>query len=438
MNVFTQRRPRPASDDGQHHEGDETGSHTRAAVRSAAIPRENGGYSPVPGIVALVAIYVIFSVLYPSMLHAYTLYSILLQLGSYGFVALGVVLILIIGEIDLSIGSVAGLGSAIVGTLIVNDGMSWILAIIIGLAAGVAVGAIQGLLVTKLQVPSFVITLGGLLAWEGVQLAILHDTTLNVPNKQLAAFGSQALIQSLSWIIGVAIVVILAAQRLLPLLGSKADRGLVIKRVVESVAFAVVILGGIAVLGQGQGVPLATWVYLALVGATGFVLQRTRAGRAVYAVGGSAEAARRAGYNPTAIRIVVFALSGAFASLGGIYILALGGTADTLTGTGDLVLVAIAAAVIGGCSLFGGRGSPWAAPIGAGVLTTLIEGLNIANKGADLQLILEGLILVIAVAIDSVMRRRIATRQGGDTARKRETGGGGGLMKLFGGAGQNR
>ncbi len=138
----------------------------------AVMSRENGGYSAVPGLVALVGIYVVFGVLYPSMFHPYTIYSILLEMGSYGFIALGVVLVLIIAEIDLSIGSVAGLGSAVVGALIVNMGVDWLVAVAAGIAAGVAVGTLQGLLVTKLGVPSFVITLGGLLSWEGVQLLI--------------------------------------------------------------------------------------------------------------------------------------------------------------------------------------------------------------------------------------------------------------------------
>lgn len=382
------------------------------ARKATATPRENGGYSPVPGIASLVGIYLVFGILYPSMFHAYTMYSILLQLGSYGFIALGVVLVLTIGEIDLSIGSVAGLGSAIVGALIVNHGVNWLVAVVVALAAGLAIGVLQGTLVAKLGVPSFVITLGGLLSWEGIQLAVLHNTTLIVPTPQLASFGADPLPQTISWIIGAAIVAVTATQRLLPILRRRPSSALfVLRRVAETVGIAVVVLGGIAALGRGQGVPIEAWVFMGLVGLVGFLLQRTRAGRSVYAIGGSREAARRAGYSPDVIRIVVFALSGFFASLGGIYICARGGSADTLTGTGDLVLVAIAAAVIGGCSLFGGRGSPWAAPIGAAVLTTLIEGLNIANQGADLQLILEGAILVLAVAIDAIMRQRLATHK---------------------------
>jgi D-xylose transport system permease protein len=263
-----------------------------------------------------------------------------------------------------------------------------------------------------LNVPSFVITLGGLLAWQGVQLALLHDTTLIVPNSTLDAFGSDALPETASWVLGGLIVAFTAVQRLRLLLrkGDRPPLASVVRRLAETAAIAVAVLGGLAVLSRGQGVPIEAWIFLALVGLTGFVLQRTRAGRAVYAVGGNREAARRAGYRPNFVRVAVFALSGAFAALGGIYILSRGGTADTLTGTGDLVLVAIAAAVIGGSSLFGGRGSPWAAPIGAAVITTLVQGLNIANGGADIQLILEGAILVVAVAIDAVMRRRLVVR----------------------------
>jgi D-xylose transport system permease protein len=384
----------------------------RVVRESGKIARENGGYSPIPGLIALVAIYVVFAVLYSSMTGAYTIYTILLQLGSYGFVALGVTLVLIIGEIDLSVGSVAGLGSALVGVLVAKQGVAAPLAIVIGIAAGGAIGVLQGVIITQLQVPSFVITLGGLLAWQGVQLAILSNTTLIVPNPTLDAFGSEALSEIASWVIGALIVAVCAVQRLAVLLrrDPRPSQAVVLRRVGETVAIAVVVFGGLVVLGRGQGVPLATWIFLALVAITGFVLQRTRAGRAVYAVGGNREGARRAGYRPDFVRVTVFGLSGAFAALGGIYILSRGGTADTLTGTGDLVLVSIAAAVIGGCSLFGGRGSPWAAPIGALVITTLVQGLNIANSGANVQLILEGSILVIAVAVDAIMRRRLTAR----------------------------
>jgi D-xylose transport system permease protein len=387
---------------------DEKAGLLRVVRNTGAMPRENGGYTPIPGLIALFAVYIVFAVLYESMTGPYTIYTILLQMGSYGFVALGVVLVLIIGEIDLSVGSVAGLGSAVVGVLVAKHGVAAPLAIVIGIAAGGAIGALQGVIITQLQVPSFVITLGGLLTWQGVQLLILSNTTLIVPNATLDAFGSDALPEIASWVLGAVIVVAAAAQRL-PLVFRRdppLPRAAILRRVAETAAIAVAVLGGLAVLARGQGVPIAAWIYLALVGTAGFVLQRTRAGRGVYAVGGNREAARRAGYRPDFVRVTVFALSGAFAALGGIYILSRGGSADTLTGTGDLVLVAIAAAVIGGCSLFGGRGSPWAAPIGAAVITTLVQGLNIGNAGANVQLILEGAILVIAVAVDAVMRRR--------------------------------
>jgi len=384
--------------------------HVRELESLLSIPRENGGYSPVPGLVALVLIYGFFALFNSGMRSSFTVTSVLLDMGSYGFVALGVVLILIIGEIDLSVGSVAGLGSAIAGTLLQTYAVNWILAIGAGIAAGLLVGIIQGVLITKLEVPSFVITLGGLLSWQGVQLAVLHDTTINVVSNQLSAFGSGVVWQPVSWVFGAFIVVAAAVQRLLPLLRTAPTKRELFKSIVTTFGIALIVLGGIYAL-RGPGVPIVTWIFLALVGTIGFILQRTRAGRAVFAVGGNNEAARRAGYSPNAIRVTVFTLSGGFAALGGVYIVGRGGTADTLTGSGSLVLVAIAAAVIGGCSLFGGRGSPWAALIGSAVLSSLVIGLNVANQGADLQLILEGAILVGAVAIDAVMRRRLAGRQ---------------------------
>ncbi len=377
---------------------------------SGRMPRENGGYSPVPGLVALVVIFAFFAAFNSSMVRPFTVQSILLSMGSYGFVALGVVLILIIGEIDLSVGSLAGLGSAVTGTLVEVEGWHWLLAVIGGIAVGVLAGTLQGILVTRLVVPSFVITLGGLLSWQGVQLAVLHDTTLNVSSPELQAFGSGVVVQGVSWVLGALIVVLVCAQQLPSVIGKGLTRAILMQRLASTFGIAAVLLVGIALLGRGQGVPVVVWLYVGVVSLMGFVLQRTRAGRSVYAVGGNHEAARRAGYAPDRVRVTVFALSGGFAALGGIFIVGRGGTADTLTGSGSLVLVAIAAAVIGGCSLFGGRGSPWAALVGAAVLATLVQGLNIANQGADVQLILQGAILIAAVAVDAVMRRRLADR----------------------------
>lgn len=393
--------------------GERSERRSAASARRQPPParRENGGYSPIPGLVALAAIYLVFALLYSSMTTGYTLYSILLQMGSYGFVALGVTLVLIIGEIDLSIGSVAGLGSAVCGVLVSTHGYPWWVAVAAAIGSGLAAGLLQGFIVTLLEVPSFVITLGGLLAWQGVQLSVLHNETVIVDERVLNAFGADPVPKTLSWILGGAIVAVTAAQRIWPLLRKGVSLKFALRQLAEAVAIAAVVIGGMVALNRNQGVPIEMWILIALLAITGFVLQHTRAGRAVYAIGGSKEAARRAGFRPNAVRVVVLGLSGGFAALGGIYIAARGGAADTLIGSGDLVLAGIAAAVIGGCSLFGGRGSPWAALIGTAVLTTLVMGLDIANRGANLKLILEGAILVAAVAVDAVMRRRLITRR---------------------------
>lgn len=378
------------------------------APEGSSMRRENGGYSAVPGLVALAIVFLLFAIPQPLMFGSFTITSILLAMASYGLVALGVVLVLTIGEIDLSVGSIAGLGSAIAGTLLQTVGVNWIIAILLGVLAGVLAGFVQGTLVTRLGVPSFIITLGGLLSWQGVQLAILNDTTLNVTSAELDVIGSGTVTPLVSWTLAAIITVVCGAIRLVPLLGRHIDAAVWWRRIVATAGIAAVCFGGVALLRSS--VPIIVWVVTGLIGAVGFVLQYTRAGRAVYAVGGNAEAARRAGFRPTVVRVTVFSLSGGFAALGGVYITARGGTADTLTGSGSLVLIAIAAAVIGGCSLFGGRGSPWAAFIGALVLATLVQGLNIANQGADLQLILEGAILVAAVAVDAILRRRLLGR----------------------------
>ncbi|SFN61204.1 sugar ABC transporter permease [Mycetocola miduiensis] len=372
--------------------------------------RENGGYNPVPGLVALAIIYVFFAAVAPVMLGSFTLQSIVLSMVSYGFVALGVVLVLTLGEIDLSVGSVAGLASAVTGTLLQVMHFPWWVSIIAGIAAGMAAGVIQGLLVTKLAVPSFVITLGGLLSWQGLQLMILNDTTLNVVSDELDVIGSGVVTQPVSWFLALVVVVVCGLERFVPLIRKGASSDAWLRRGAAVAGIAIAAFGCVALFSRGSGVPMVLWIFAGLVGLMGFILQKTRVGRAVYAVGGNREAARRAGYRPDLVRVVVFGLSGGFAALGGVYITARGGTADTLTGSGSLVLIAIAAAVIGGCSLFGGRSSPWAAFIGAAVLATLVQGLNITNQGADLQLILQGAILVAAVAVDAILRRRIANR----------------------------
>jgi D-xylose transport system permease protein len=369
---------------------------TRPVVRPAGL----GRWAPV---VALVAVWVVMSLLNPRFLTAVNLTNLMLQIVAVGIVAVGVVLVLLIGEIDLSVGAVSGFGAALTVVLAMKHGWPALLAIGIGLLTGAVVGLIHGLTVTRVGVPSFVVTLAGLLTWQGALLLVLGETgTVNINNPQLEAIAGTFLSPWLGWVLalGVALTAVL-------IMGARARR-----RDVDTAwrtwPWIIAGAGGIVavlVFNADRGVPLAVVLFLALLAGGDIVMRRTRLGRHAIAIGSNATAARRNGIAVDRIRMVIFALASVLAVAGGILAASRLLAVNQSSGSTDVMLSAIAAAVIGGTSLFGGRGSVWSALLGSLVVGSLANGLDLLGASPAIRLIATGLVLGVAVGLDTLARR---------------------------------
>jgi D-xylose transport system permease protein len=383
-----------------------------ALIRDLRLRIGSGDLGALPVVLGLALIWTYFELQDTHFLTARNLSNLVLQISVSGTIAIGVVLVLLLGEIDLSVGSVAGATAAVLGVLVVDDNWPWWAAILAMLAVGGLIGAFQGVWFAILRVPSFVVTLAGLLIWLGVQLHVLGDAgTLNVFDGRITAIASTFLPDLWGWALAVVAVIGYAGTHLVEDT-RRRQAGMTAQSLpvlfAQTAAIAVLLLGAVAVLNGAYGVPTAGVVLFALVAFFDWLARRTTFGRHIYAVGGHAEAARRTGISVARIRILVFALSGTLAAVGGLISTARLQAASTQTGGGTLLLESIAAAVIGGTSLFGGRGSVWAALLGALVIGSVSNGLDLVGQPADVKYMVEGAILLLAVTIDAYSRRRLA------------------------------
>jgi D-xylose transport system permease protein len=343
------------------------------------------------------------------------LVNLLFDAAAVGLIALGVVCVLLLGEIDLSIGSMSGLASAITGVLWVNSGIPLPITIIAVLLTGVLVGLLFGFLRNQFEMPSFVATLAGLLALLGLQLYILGPTgSINMPfTSPLVRFGQILIMPAWLSYIGAIIPGALMVfgsmrtnqQRSASNLSSAGMSVAVAKASILTVALIFAVL----YLEQGRGVPWMFGVFVMFVVMLNYALTRTQWGRSMFAVGGNAEAARRSGINVKRIRMSAFVVCSTFAALGGVFAAARLASASQQAGTGDVNLNAIAAAVIGGTSLFGGRGSAWSALLGVLVIMAISNGLTLLNLSSSLRYMITGAVLAIAVIVDSLARRSRAS-----------------------------
>jgi D-xylose transport system permease protein len=384
-----------------------------AMARAQLARLRSGDLGSLPILVGLLVIVLIFQLKNNTFLGSSNLDSLASQIASTGIIALGVVLVLLLGEIDLSVASVSGVGAAILAVANVQHGVSPGLSIILAVVAGMVIGLLHGLVFTRFGVPSFVVTLAGLLVWQGVQQRVLSSTgTINLPRKgwllqagQFKFFGATG-----STVIVTALVVLYLVSQVL---GYQRRRALGLPApslVLTAVKAAMLALVGVIVVwallrDDGLGVPWLFVFFLALVIILEFVLRRTRYGRAIFAVGGNIEAARRAGLHVDAIRTSVFVLASTLAATGGVVEAMRAGSAGRDTGTGDVLINAIAAAVIGGTSLFGGRTRRYAALLGILVIGAIPNGLNLINLSNELRYIITGTVLLAAVIVDSITRR---------------------------------
>lgn len=371
----------------------------------------SGDLGMLPVAVGLIVISTVFSILNPIFLAPNNLVNLLFDCATVGIISLGIVCVLLLGEIDLSVGSMSGLASAIIGVLWVNSGLPLPLAIVVALATGAAVGALYALLYTRLGMPSFVATLAGLLALLGMQLYILGPTgSINLPYASpLVRFGQILVMPAwlshlLALVPGAVIIVAgLAVRRRRQTvnLSSRPLSALVFKAAVLTFALE----GAIYYLNVGRGVPWMFGLFVLLVVVLNYALTKTKWGRSMFAVGGNREAARRSGINVRRIYLSAFMLCSTLATLGGILSASRLASSSQQAGTGDVNLNAIAAAVIGGTSLFGGRGSAYSALLGIIVIQAISNGLTLLNLSSSLRYMITGAVLAIAVIVDSLARR---------------------------------
>ena len=371
----------------------------------------SGDLGNLPVIIGLVVISLGFYLENARFLSSRNIVAITQFAAPIGIIALGIVLVLLLGEIDLSVGSVSGMGAAVMAVLVVNEGYSTFVGLIGGALAGVAVGLVYGLLFTRIGVPSFVFSLAGLLGFQGVLLYVLGDNgTINLPNDSyLLEFTRFSFVTGIASYLIVIVVVLayLAAQWRSAVSRKKADLAppwwpLVF---VKAAALAIGLGFLTSYVNIDRGFSYIWWLFVVLVVALDFALRRTVWGRHVFAVGGNVEAARRSGIKVDRIYMSVFVLTSLLAAIGGMLGAGLLTSVSQATGTTDTNLTAIAAAVIGGTSLFGGRGSAYAALLGILVLQAITSGLNLAGVESEVRFMVTGAVLLIAVAIDSVSRR---------------------------------
>jgi D-xylose transport system permease protein len=368
-----------------------------------------GELGSLPVVLGLVAVWIYFQSANENFLSSGNLTNLMLQIASFGTISVGVVLVLLLGEIDLSVGYVSGLAAATMAVLNVKSDWPAVWAILAGLAVGAGIGLLQGLWVTKLRVPSFVVTLAGFLAWQGALLHVLGETgSINVTDDTITALAGTFYSDAIGWAlaaIGVALTVTGVALRrrrskAAGLVGVPLRDDLLKVGVVSAGAIVAV-----AVFNDDRGVPLAVVIFVGFVLVFDFVTRRTVFGRHIFAVGGNAEAARRSGIRVDRVRTAVFVLASTMAAAGGILGASRLLAANQSSGSGDILLNSIAAAVIGGTSLFGGRGSAWSALLGALVIGSIANGMDLIGQESDIKFMVTGGVLLVAATIDAVSRR---------------------------------
>ncbi|WP_454851038.1 sugar ABC transporter permease [Rhizobium binxianense] len=380
-------------------------------IRSSIDKIRSGDLGSLPVVVGLVIIWTVFGTLNPTFLSSNNLVNLLFDASTVGVISLGIVCVLMVGEIDLSVGSISGFASAALGMLWVNEGWPAAVAIVAALVFGGVIGLLYALLFNRLGMPSFVATLAGLLAVLGMQLYLLGATgSINLPyGSPIVNFGQLMVIpRPLAYLFALlpGIVMLIAGYRAARRrrqanLSSRSIGGLIIRAVALTAALEFVAF----YLNQDRGIPWMFALFVILVMLMHYVLTRTQWGRSMAAVGGNREAARRAGINVRAIYTSAFVLCAMFAALGGVLAAARLASASQQAGTGDVNLNAIAAAVIGGTSLFGGRGSAYSALLGIIVIQSIASGLTMLDLSSALRYMITGAVLAIAVIVDSLARR---------------------------------
>ena len=381
-----------------------------AQMLTSAVRRvKDGDLGPLPVVIGLIGIWIYFQSHNSNFLTSRNLSNLILQIAVLGTLAVGLVLVLVIGEIDLSVAAISGFCAGVLAQLLAH-GWSTPVAVLLAIATGVVIGVVQGALVVYLHIPSFVVTLTGLLVWQGLLLGLIGDAgEVRISDPFVRSIASSYLTPGFAWILGALLVIGVAAAGLLSRaegrrLGVETGSTLQVLGRTAVVAAAVVVT--ISVLDSYFGVPWILVVLVVLVVAVGFLLTQTAWGQHVYAIGGNREAARRAGIGVRGSVLAVFAIAATISAVAGILDASRQFAVSNAAGGGNLGLNAIAAVVIGGTSLFGGRGKAYTALLGALVVGSVSNGLDLLGESAAVKNTTTGIILLAAVAIDSLSRRR--------------------------------
>jgi D-xylose transport system permease protein len=364
-------------------------------------------------VIGLALIWAIFQFENDRFLSAQNLTNLMLQITATGLISIGVVYVLLLGEIDLSVGAVSGLAAAVMAVLNVKHGWNPYLAIAAAVAVGMAIGLLQGSLFSRFVIPSFVVTLAGLLAWQGALLQVLGSTgSINLTDPVITGLANTFYSETVGWIFAAVVIGLYGAVLLLGhrrRVAAGLDSENLAALGLRFGLVTVVTIVATAVLNSDRGVPLAVMILLAFVVGMEYVVKRTGFGRHVFAVGGNAEAARRLGIRVNSIRVAVFGISGTMAAIGGILAASRLLAVNQNSGGNELLLLAIAGPVIAGTSLFGGRGSVWTALLGALVIGSISNGMDLLALSSAVKFMVTGGVLLLAVIVDAVARQQ---RQG--------------------------
>jgi len=374
---------------------------------------------PLPIVFGLIVIWLIFQRANDKFLSPLNLTNLMAQIAALGTIAVGAVLVLLLGEVDLSMGAVSGLCAAVMAVLNVEHGVPGPIAVLMGLLAGLIVGLFQGFWVTRFKIPSFIVTLAGLIGWNGALLYVLGDTgTVNLRDNFIVGLASTFLKRDIhngelySWIVGILFVIMFAASFIWDRQRRK-NAGLQFRSIggliLQIAVVAVLVVGMLLITNADRGLPSAMVFFIAVLVLFDFITQRTVFGRHIYAVGGNAEAARRASINVTFVRVAVFGLASTLAAFGGILAASRLLAVNQSAGGSDLLLNVIASAVIGGTSLFGGRGTVWSALLGALVIGSISNGMDLLAMPSPIKFMITGGVLLAAVTIEAISRQHRET-----------------------------
>ncbi|MFI1470466.1 sugar ABC transporter permease [Streptomyces wuyuanensis] len=370
-----------------------------------------GDLGSIPVVIGLILICAIFQSLNSNFLSAQNLSNIAVTMVATGMMAVGIIFVLLLGEIDLSVGSVSGVSGAIVAVLTVTHGMNEWLAVVVAIVSGAVIGALHGFFFARIGAPAFAVTLAGLLFWLGFMLQLLGSQgTINLDGDGIVGKLTTYYFSDVAAAYGLAALAVAVFFVSAFVDSRRRDAAGIPSRPLGDIVFRTVLLAVVSfaaayMFNQYKGLPLALVLFLLVLVVTDFVLRRTAYGRKIFALGGSVEASRRAGINVTAVRISVFAIAGTFAAVGGLFWASKIAAANQSAGAGDLLMNVIAAAVIGGTSLFGGRGRTWNALLGVMVIVSIQYGLALEGIATPIQYMITGGVLLATVVIDSVTRK---------------------------------